>query len=507
MAEHKRNSARGGSSGPNSSRGKGGPRAKGAPQGKGLCTKKNPQNNHKNSRGNKQATHKQVRLDQPRRIALEVLTAVRADQAYANLLLPKLLKKANLQGRDAAFATELTYGTLRAEGLLDLILSDVSTRPLTEIDPPLLDVLRLGTYQLLRTRVGAHAAVDTSVQAAKIAGAGSASGFVNGLLRTIARSTPEEWVAKVAPDAQKDPIGHVATVNAHPRWIAEAFALSLGPDAGELPAALAADDARPIVHLVARPGEITAEELALITGGEQGRYSPYCVHLESGSPGDLEPVKQGLAAVQDEGSQLIARAVVTAEVSGTDNGRWLDLCSGPGGKTAFIGSIAAMDNATVDAVEVSEKRAGLVQQATRGLPVTVHVTDGRDTGLEPGFDRILVDAPCSGLGSLRRRPEARWRKSAKDIPELTKLQFELLMSAWQLVRPGGIIVYSTCSPHLRETRGIVDKAVRTLGAVEVDAHALVPGMENVGQYPSVQMWPHRHGTDAMFFAVLQKPAD
>ena len=226
--------------------------------------------------------------------------------------------------------------------------------------------------------------------------------------------------------------------------------------------------------------------------------------MESGDPGELEPVQQGLAAVQDEGSQLIARAVVEAPIDGEDQGRWLDLCAGPGGKAALMGSLARMDGATVDAVEVSSHRAQLVEKTVGDLPVRVHVADGRRPGLEPGFDRILVDAPCSGLGALRRRPEARWRKSESDITELTQLQFELLESAVGLLRPGGVIVYSTCSPDLRETRSIVDRAVAELDIVEDNAHDLIPDMGDVGEHKSVQMWPHRHGTDAMFFAVLRK---
>lgn len=452
--------------------------------------------------GNRGSNHSG--LDQPRKVALKVLAEVRENDAYANLLLPKLLKSHNLTGRDAAFATELAYGTLRAEGLLDAVISAASSRPLSEVSGSVLDVLRLGAYQLLRTRVDAYAAVDTSVRAvAKIAGPG-ARGFVNAILRRVSEKTEAEWVAQVAPDPAVDPIGYVAMKHAHPRWIAMEFARSLGSDAGELQTALAADDARPMVHLVARPGEISAEELSLITGGQEGPWSPYCVRLNSGAPGELEPVRQGLAAVQDEGSQLIANAVVKAEVKGQDRGRWADLCSGPGGKTAFVGAIAAMEGASVTAVELSETRARLVEKAAAGLPVTVTVADGRDAGLKVGFDRILVDAPCSGLGSLRRRPEARWRKSPTDINSLTKLQYELLREAVRLARPGGIVVYSTCSPHLRETRGIVDTALRALDVAELDAHELVKPMSNVGAFKSVQMWPHRHGTDAMFFSVLRK---
>ena len=292
---------------------------------------------------------------------------------------------------------------------------------------------------------------------------------------------------------------------ANPKWIAESFARVVGED--ELEAALEADSQRPIVHLVARPGEMSAEELALVTGGEEGRYSPYAVYLgEGGDPGSLAPVRDKMAAVQDEGSQLIARAVAELEVEG-DQGRWLDLCAGPGGKAALMGSLAAIDGAHVDAVEVSDTRAKLIRTTTEGMPVTVHVADGRDPGLEPGFDRVLVDAPCSGLGALRRRPEARWRKQEADIAELNELQSELLASAVNLAKPGGVIVYSTCSPDERETRGIVDEQLAAGGVEELDVRDVMPDMGDLGPHLSAQMWPHRHGTDAMFVAVLKKQGD
>ncbi|MBI8988956.1 RsmB/NOP family class I SAM-dependent RNA methyltransferase [Corynebacterium meridianum] len=437
-------------------------------------------------------------IDAPRAAALHVLRAVRADDAYANLILPGLLRTHGITDRDAAFATELTYGTLRQLGVLDEVIDAASSRPLETIDGELLDVLRLSAYQLLNMRVGAHAAVDTGVRLTEGIGQERAKGFVNAVLRTISRKTPDEWMDELAPAGG---VAATAFANAHPVWIAESFARVLGD--AELDEALAADSERPKVHLAARPGEITAEELALATGGEPGPYSPYAVHLDSGDPGDLEPLRERLATVQDEGSQIIARAVVEAPVEGTDRGRWLDLCAGPGGKAALIGALARIDGTRLDAVEVSEHRAKLVRTATSGLPVNVVTADGRDPGLEPGYDRVLVDAPCSGLGALRRRPEARWRKSEADIAELAELQFELLTSAVSLVRPGGVVVYSTCSPDLRETRGVVDRALAELGVTELDATGLACGMSDTGEHASVQMWPHRHGTDAMFFSVLR----
>ncbi|TQF66416.1 rRNA small subunit methyltransferase B [Rhodococcus spelaei] len=444
-------------------------------------------------------------VDQPRLAARDVLRAVRERDAYANLVLPGLLRDRKMDGRDAALATELAYGASRARGLLDAVIAAGAGRSVDEIDGPLLDVLRLGAYQLLRTRIAPHAAVATSVDLVRGEFGGGKAGFVNAVLRRVAEKSEDQWVAELAPDAASDPVGHLAFEYAHPVWIAQAFADALGADAAELEAVLAADDARPVVHLVARPGEISAEELALVTGGEVGPYSPYAVHLDGGDPGQLDAVREGLAGVQDEGSQLVARALTLAPVVGDDGGRWLDLCAGPGGKAALLGALADIEGARVDAVEPAEHRADLVRKTTRGLPVDVHVADGREPGLAPGYDRVLVDAPCTGLGALRRRPEARWRRQPSDVAALVKLQRELLASAISLVRPGGVVLYSTCSPHLSETVAVVADAVRRHGVVPLDTRELVPGVPDLGEGPGVQLWPHRHGTDAMFMAALRKP--
>jgi 16S rRNA (cytosine967-C5)-methyltransferase len=333
------------------------------------------------------------------------------------------------------------------------------------------------------------------------------AGFVNGVLRTISKRDEQSWLAELAPPADTDPVGHAAFIHAHPRWIAQAFADALGADAGELDAALAADDARPAVHLAARPGAISAAELAATVGGEVGRYSPYAVYLGSGDPGGLAAIRDGVALVQDEGSQLVARALTLAPVLGTDGGRWLDLCSGPGGKTALIAAIAAQQGASVTAVEPNPRRAEMVQQNTRGLLVEVLRVDGRETALAPGgFDRVLVDAPCTGLGALRRRPEARWRRTPADVPVLATLQRELLAAAIDLTRPGGVVLYATCSPHLVETVGVVADALRRYPVTALDARPLFAPVDNLGAGPYAQLWPHRHGTDAMFTAALRKNA-
>jgi len=347
--------------------------------------------------------------------------------------------------------------------------------------------------------------------------AGSRSaGFVNAVLRKIGEQTEEAWVEQLAPDPKEDPVGHAALAHSHPRWIAQAFADALGARVDdELDAALAADDARPIVHLLARPGEITAEELALVTGGEPAPYSPYGVHLEpgGGDVGDLDAVREGLAVVQDEGSQLVALALTRAPVE-NDGHRWLDLCAGPGGKSVLLGGLLALEGGALDAVEPAEHRAELVRRAVDGLPVTVHVADGRTAPLpDAAFDRVLVDAPCTGLGALRRRPEARWRRRPEDVAELTRLQRELLAAALRHVRPGGVVAYVTCSPHLAETVGVVaavtgrrgkQPASEGIAVEQIDARPYLPDVPELGPGPSVQLWPHRHGTDAMFLTLLRR---
>ncbi|MFI6026954.1 RsmB/NOP family class I SAM-dependent RNA methyltransferase [Amycolatopsis magusensis] len=444
--------------------------------------------------------------DPARRAALDVLRAVRERDAYANLVLPDLLRERRIKGRDAALATELTYGASRAQGLLDAVITACLDRPLSRVDGVVLDGLRLGAYQLLRTRIPEHAAVTSTVDLVRADAGSHTAGFVNAVLRAVSAKDEAAWLDELAPSPDEDPIGNFALRTAHPRWVARSFAEALGDKGPELEAALAADDARPEVHLVARPGEISADELAAITGGDPAPYSPYGVRLPAGSgdPADAEPVREKLAAVQDEGSQLCAVAVTRVPVDGRDE-RWLDLCAGPGGKALMLGALAALSGATVDAVEKAPHRANLVRKSTEGLPVTVHVADGREPELDEGYDRVLVDAPCSGLGSLRRRPESRWRRQPSDVADLTKLQAELLASALKLVRPGGIVTYVVCSPHLAETEGVVGEIARRAKAETLDAREFFPGVPQLGDGPYVQLWPHRHGTDAMFCAVLRRP--
>jgi 16S rRNA (cytosine967-C5)-methyltransferase len=428
--------------------------------------------------------------DRARLVAYDLLRAVDADGAYANLALPSLISAAGLSGRDAALATELGYGTVRASGTLDQIVAACSTRPLSEVQPEVRDLLRLGAYQLLRTRIPPHAAVASTVDLARAIKRARAAGFVNAVLRKLARNNWDEWTAQLGRDA--GPLGQLALRTAHPEWIAAAFADALGADLAETAAALAADDVRPVTHLVAWPGRSEPAEL----GGTPGPWSPYAVRLDGGDPGAIAAVRDGRAGVQDEGSQLCALALADAPIEGRDE-RWLDLCAGPGGKTALLAALAAQRGAAVHANELRPHRAELVRDVTAYWDVAVDVGDARALApIEGGYDRVLVDVPCTGLGALRRRPEVRWRRDPADVVELTRLQRELLDAALRLVRPGGVVAYVTCSPHLAETRDVV--AGRRL----IDARPMFPGVPDLGAGPAVQLWPHRHGTDAMFCAVL-----
>jgi 16S rRNA (cytosine967-C5)-methyltransferase len=433
--------------------------------------------------------------DPARRTAFDVLRAVDDRDAYANLLLPSLLRERGLSGRDAALATELTYGTLRGRGTYDAILGMCSDRPVAKIDVPLLNVLRLGTHQLLGTRVPPHAAVGTAVDLARsVAGPGQAK-FANAVLRKVAARDLEAWLAIVAP---ADETGRLAVVHSHPRWIVNALRDAAG--SAEVEALLAADNERPRVTLVARPGRSSVAEL----GGEPGLYSPYAAYLPEGDPAAVPAVAEGRAAVQDEASQLVALALARVELDGPD-ARWLDVCAGPGGKAALLSGLAGERGAHLLACDLQPHRARLVRGAA-DASAAVAVVDGGRPAWRPGsFDRVLADVPCSGLGALRRRPEARWRRGPETIADLGPLQRRLLASALDAVRPGGVVAYVTCSPHLAETRVVVDDVLRRRDDVErLDSPSFLEEVPGLGDGPYAQFWPHRHGTDAMFLALFRR---
>jgi len=455
--------------------------------------------------------------DPARTAAFDVLREVGGSDAYANLVLPPLLRHRGITGRDAAFATELAYGTLRMRGRYDLVIAQAASRPVTDIDPPVLDALRLGVHQLQAMRVPPHAAVSETVALTRAkVGAGPAQ-FVNAVLRRVSETPVEAWLERVADAAGEEPVARAAAVHSHPLWIARALRQALvahGRSPDELDALLAEhNDAAPVT-LVVRPGLADRETvLAGHPGAGRGRWTPTAVTLAGGDPAAVLGVRQGRVGVQDEGSQLVALAFAAVQIEGPDL-RWLDLCAGPGGKSALLGALAAERGAHVVSTEIAPHRALLVERAVVALPpgvVDVRCGDGRDVGRdEPGgYDRVLLDAPCTGLGALRRRPEARWRRTPADLTSLTTLQADLLASALDAVRPGGVVGYVTCSPHVAETQLVVADALkRRDDVVQLDAREAVRRVAGpdipLGDGPSVQLWPHVHGTDAMHLTLLRR---
>lgn len=496
--------------------------------------------------------------DTARATVFDVLRSVAESDAYANLVLPKAIRSHRLDHRDAGFATELTYGTLRHQGTYDAILRRCVDRPLEKVGVTTLIVLRMGVHQLLNMRVPAHAALNQSVSLAREKiGAGPAS-FINAVLRRVSERTPEEWYELIIEDA-KDDTERMALLASHPAWIVRSMRQALvahGRPASEIEQLLEADNLAPVVNLVALPGLGSLEE-AREQGAVDGELVEGSALYASGDLARLESVREGTVRAQDAGSQLVARALAAAPLDGTDTA-WLDLCAGPGGKAALLGAIGVQCGASLVANEAAPHRAQLVESSMRPLPedsYTVLTGDGRQIretlrknasalpgSVEPGqlFDRVMVDVPCSGLGALRRRPEARWRKSPRDIAELLPLQRQLLDAAIEATRPGGVIAYVTCSPHAAETQNIVAEVLES-GAVslldsaaalrEIALHiegangesvSVLAGEKDPGHTPEIkvkkgapvvkasenpttaQLWPHVHGTDAMFLALLRK---
>ena len=441
--------------------------------------------------------------------------------AYANLVWPRILQYYRLTGRDAGFATELGYGALRWRGRHDAILGACIDRALPEVQPEVLDVLRLGVHQLHEMRVPPHAALSETVELARQVAGPRTTGFVNGVLRSVQRGgSAAQWIDRLVADGEvppreADPAGHLTVSTSHPRWIVEALHDALaasvpGRTWTDTEGELLADNLAGEVTLVARTlgrDDLLSQLLAQGVDAAPGRRSRLAVRVRGVRPGELPQVATGAAGVQDEGSQLVALALADAELDGPDT-RWLDLCAGPGGKAALLAAEVSSRSSAEDAgargtgrltaIELHEHRAELVRSALRPVRGRHEVLAGDALTLEldGGFDRVLVDAPCTGLGALRRRPEARWRRSPRDLPELTALQRSLLDRALELVRPGGLVLYATCSPHLAETDAIVDAAFGR-GAEPV----AIPG------YPDgrLRLRPGRDRTDGMFAALLRRP--
>lgn len=444
-------------------------------------------------------------------MAFELLLAVDADDAYANLVLPKLLNQARLGERDSSFAQELSFGAIRNQLLYDSIIEICAKRSASEIELRSKLLLRLGAHQLLSMRVASHAAINETVNLAKGVASQGTAGFVNGVLRRVSEKTLEQWKAQLL-DKIDDQIEKLAIEHSHPAWIVRSLRQALVVDGRgqSLEQLLVADNIAPKVNLVALPGLATEQHTIDL---EPGVASPLGFTMSGGDPANLSAVRAGMLRVQDQGSQLAAIALVAAKpiIAGE---KWLDMCAGPGGKAALLAAYAKQGGVKLETNEIAEHRAELVSRALSKIDtsVPVFVSDATTIGDDApeSFERIMLDAPCTGLGSLRRRPESRWRKSAKDVAVLASLQSQLIESAFKALKPGGILAYVTCSPHSGETIAIVDELQRKAGdrvqlinATEI-LTKVNPKLEINQSRRTVQLWPHINQTDAMFIALIGK---
>jgi 16S rRNA (cytosine967-C5)-methyltransferase len=421
-----------------------------------------------------------------RELALRVIRRVTEEGAYSNLALAAELRRSSLPPRDRAFAADLVRGTLRRLLPLDRAIASASSRPLAAVDPPALALLRLGAYQLLEAGVAPHAAVGETVALAS----GRHRGFVNAVLRGLADHPPEP-----ASDDDDDAVS---------------LRTGLSPWAvGELRRLLPPEEVEPAAHALGSPASLSLRVnrcrtepgrvmAALRDAGLEpapGRLHPDAVLVAGGVVAEFPGFAHGWFAVQDQASMLVAAA------AGVRPGhRVLDACAGPGGKATHLACLAQPGGMVV-AADVHPARSALVSRAAGrlGVPVRVLAQDARRPAVKAGFDVALVDAPCSGLGAARRRPELLWRPSKADLAHLARLQVAILSEVAGLVRRGGRLVYAVCTFPRAET----DAAVRAFLSKRPDFVAdAVPGPD--GPAPTHRLWPHRHGTDAMFIAGFRR---
>ncbi len=422
-----------------------------------------------------------------RSIALECIRRVVEDGAYSNLVLPSALRRSSLSRDDRALAAELTYGTLRRRLILDAAIEPHLRRGLEATPPDALAMLRLGAYQLLYTRIPSYAAVSSTVDLAS----GRQRGFVNAVLRRIERSG--------RPSATGTSDQAVAIRTGLSAWAVRELRRYVDADRVESAAAAFAEPAPLSIRenrCVATGEEVTA---ALRAAGLEPR--PGVLHEGSflldgaSAPGDLPGFREGAFAIQDQASAFVVDAV-----DPRPGERILDACAAPGGKSADI-ACRVRPGGSLVAADVSVQRARLVLDQLRRLRVggAVVVHDARRPAVRGAFDKVLVDAPCSGIGSARRRPELLWRVGPERLSGLATLQVSIAEAAADLVRPGGRLVYSVCTFPRAETDAACDALLRRRPELRPES---IAGPD--GALDRVRLWPHAHGSDGMFVAAFRK---
>jgi 16S rRNA (cytosine967-C5)-methyltransferase len=445
-----------------------------------------------------------------RLLALRVIERVSSAGAYADILLNASLGRSTLNAPDRAFATDLVYGTLRWRGKIDYYLSHFVDQDLAKLEPLVASTLQLGAYQLLCTkRVPVSAAVDQSVRCIRAAGMDRATGLVNAVLRRLSL----EHQKIVLPSAHDDPIAHLTHALSLPRWLAERWIEHFGVD-DAVALAIACNEPPPLTVRANRArgdaGELLQDLREDFPNATACRFARDGIVLgRKGNPARDQGFLAGRFTVQDEASQL-----VVALLDPQPGERVLDICAAPGGKTTAIAERVGPSGCVV-AVDRNTRRLDLVQRAVRRLGLKGIRTVARDAtrslaelAPEGGFDRILVDAPCSGLGTLRRNPDAKWRVREGDPARLAEIQRALVGSASAVLRPGGALVYSTCTVLAEENEEIARHFLhgpRDFAPIPKDA---VPDEVKTVAGPDgfLRTFPHIHDTDGFFAARFERRA-
>ncbi len=431
-----------------------------------------------------------------RLLAYQLISQVNREGAYANIRLPELLRKSKLVQKDKNLVTEISYGTLRMQGRHDFIAKKFIDRDFDLLDPQIQDLLRMGIHQLTQMRIPNHAAVSETVEVARFAAGDSKASYVNAILRKVADN--QEITADLA---SLDLIDSLSIQYSHPKWIINAYHDQLR-NWTEVEELLKANNEAATPDVIRWPGKSTHEEF-LELGANKISDSVNGYQIAT-VPSEFPPIIERRAGVQDRGSQMVVENFLATWQPGLS---WLDMCAGPGGKAAYLFHSLIEKEPEVNflANEPIPHRAELVKRVVNNdLVVSV---DAREPGnFDQLFDRILIDAPCSGLGALRRRPEARWRKNLADLKELVVIQRQLISSGAKLLKPNGVIAYVTCSPHLSETKAQVMNFLIDHPEMAILDISKINTAHSAGHLDdgTVQLWTHRNRSDSMFMAFLKK---
>lgn len=437
-----------------------------------------------------------------RELALQILLAVDSRSAYSDRVLETKLREAAMPPLDAALVTTLVQGSIRYRGLLDHHLEHLTRGGWDRLPGPIRAALRIGAYQILvLTRIPVSAAVHESVELAKRYGHPGTAGLANAVLRRLAAGE-----RALLPDREADFAGYLAIAHSHPRWLVDRWLSRFGEE--ETERLLAADNEDPSVSVRANTHRIQTAELAKLLQAEgivsrPGPNGGPVLVLEGGFVASRSPLfRDGLLSLQDE-----AEASVPGLLDIGSGNRVLDLCAAPGGKASQMAERVAPGGRIV-AVEIQPGRARALREnlvhRLRLPGIEVVIADGRTAPFDQPFDGVLLDAPCTGLGVLRRRADARWRKDPADIPTMAALQSALLDRAAALTRPGGVLVYSVCSLEPEETDRMVASFLERAPAFRLeDARPFLPSGFAAAE-PVLRATPHRHGTDGVFAARLRR---